>query len=58
MAYVGIYYFWFVLLFKHSQLTEYIDSGLGERREIEIGKYAKPQNTVIIEVSLITLLFS
>ena len=50
--------FGFVLLVKHSQLTEYIDSGLGERREIEIGKYAKPQNTVIIEVSLITLLFS
>ena len=58
MAYVSIYYFWFVLLVKHSQLTKYVDSGLGERREIEIWKHAKRQNTVVIEVSLITSLFS
>lgn len=41
MAYISIYYFWFVLLVKHSQLTEYVDSGLGERREIEIWKICK-----------------
>ena len=44
MAYVGIYFFWFVLLIvKHCQLAGYVDSGWVERREIEIWKVCKTQ---------------